>query len=69
MGTAFSPPLPAPVQTEWAPSPLAEDADEEQVPFTLEEQTDASVAEEEEDAQRKAAELESAVPAEDEEAE
>lgn len=61
--TYFSPPLPASVQTEWAPAAPADD-EEEEAPFTLQEETDATVAEEEEEAERIAAEAESAADAE-----
>ena len=63
----FAPPLPAEVQTEWAPAAPTED--DEEAPFQLEEAVDPTVEQEAEEEERLAAEAEGAVDAEGEEGE
>ena len=63
----FAPPLPPAVQTEWAPTAPTEE--DEEAPFQLQEACDPTVEQEAEEAERLAAEAESAVDKADEEGE
>jgi radial spoke head protein 4A len=60
----FAPPLPADIQSEWAPAPVDEEAEE--APFTLTEAVDPTIEQEAEEEERLQAEAEGGVDAEEE---